>query len=72
MNIDAVQPHRIDLHAHYLAPAYKEALRAAGMGLIGGIPVPEWTPELALDFMDSHGIAVQPVTAGVLAASVET
>ena len=29
------------------------------MWLIGGIPVPEWTPQLALEFMDSHGIAVQ-------------
>jgi predicted TIM-barrel fold metal-dependent hydrolase len=29
------------------------------MWLIGGIPVPEWTPELALEFMDAHGIAVQ-------------
>lgn len=52
-------PHRIDLHAHYLAPAYIEALQEAETWLIGGIPVPEWTPELALEFMDSHGIAVQ-------------
>ncbi len=52
-------PHRIDAHAHYLAPAYKEALQEAEMWLIGGIPVPEWTPELALEFMDSHGIAAQ-------------
>ena len=52
-------PHRIDMHAHYLAPAYKEALQQAEMWLIGGIPVPEWTPELALEFMDAHGIAVQ-------------
>jgi hypothetical protein len=29
------------------------------MWLTGGIPVPEWTPELALEFMDAHGIAVQ-------------
>ncbi len=41
------------------APAYKEALQEAEMWLIGGIPVPEWTPELALEFMDAHGIAVQ-------------
>jgi len=51
--------HRIDLHAHYLAPSYQEALQEAEMWLIGGIPVPEWTPELALEFMDAHGIAVQ-------------
>jgi len=59
MSVDAARPHRIDLHAHYLAPAYREALRNADMWLIGGIPVPDWTPELALEFMDTHGIALQ-------------
>ncbi len=53
------RPHRIDLHAHYLAPLYREALQEAEMWLIGGIPVPEWAPELALEFMDAHGIGVQ-------------
>ena len=53
------RPHRIDVHAHYLAPAYTEALRSAERWLIGGIPVPEWTPELALGFMDRFGIARQ-------------
>ncbi len=52
-------PHRIDVHAHYLAPAYVQALQEAEMWLIGGIPVPEWTPALALEFMDAHDIAVQ-------------
>ena len=51
--------YRIDVHAHYLAPPYKEALAETEMWLIGGIPVPEWTSELALEFMDAHGIAVQ-------------
>lgn len=51
--------HRIDLHAHYLAPGYVEALHTAEMWLIGGIPLPEWSPDLALGFMDSHGIAAQ-------------
>ncbi len=53
------QAHRIDVHAHYLAPEYKAALQKAEMWLIGGIPVPDWTPELALEFMDAEGIAVQ-------------
>ena len=53
------EAHRIDVHAHYLAPAYVEALHAAGIFAIGGIPIPEWSPELALQFMDAHGIAVQ-------------
>ena len=49
-------PHRIDVHAHYLAPAYKDALREAEMWLIGGIPVPEWTPQLALEFMELEDV----------------
>jgi len=52
-------PQRIDVHAHHLAPAYKEALQEAEKWLIGGVPLPEWTAQLALEFMDSHGIAVQ-------------
>ncbi len=52
-------PHRIDVHAHYLAPVYIEALQAADRSLIGGIPIPEWTPELALAFMDRFGIERQ-------------
>jgi 6-methylsalicylate decarboxylase len=50
---------RIDVHAHHLPPAYVEALHSAGISLIGGIPIPAWTPELAIEFMDGHGIAVQ-------------
>ncbi|MBS1894026.1 MAG: amidohydrolase [Actinobacteria bacterium] len=50
---------RIDVHAHYIAPVYREALERAGMAMIGGIPVPPWSPELALGFMDAHGIERQ-------------
>lgn len=50
---------RVDVHAHHLPGAYVQALREAGMWLIGGIPVPEWSPELALEFMDRHGIGMQ-------------
>lgn len=50
---------RIDAHAHYIAPAYREALEGAGPAMIGGIPVPPWTVELALEFMDAHEIGRQ-------------
>lgn len=50
---------RIDVHAHYLAPAYVEALHARGTYLIGGIPIPEWSPKLAIEFMDAYGIRLQ-------------
>jgi predicted TIM-barrel fold metal-dependent hydrolase len=50
---------RVDLHCHYLAPAYYDALRVAGITAIGGIPVPQWTPDLALKFMKDQGIGFQ-------------
>lgn len=49
----------IDVHAHYIAPAYLEALESVGKDRIGGIPVPPWTPELAIGFMNAHGIERQ-------------
>lgn len=52
-------PHRLDLHAHAVTPACRAALARAGVELIGGIPVPPWSPELALEFMDAHGIRRQ-------------
>jgi len=50
---------RLDLHAHHIGPGYRDALAQAGITAIGGIPIPEWSPELALEFMNAHGIAVQ-------------
>jgi predicted TIM-barrel fold metal-dependent hydrolase len=51
-------PRTIDVHAHFLPPVYREALRDAGMKTLdGGIPVPDWSPEQALAIMDEVGIA---------------
>jgi 6-methylsalicylate decarboxylase len=50
---------RIDLHAHALPSAYRDALHNGGVDRIGGIPVPAWSPTLALEFMDAHGIERQ-------------
>jgi predicted TIM-barrel fold metal-dependent hydrolase len=52
--------HRIDCHAHYLPPAYYDALRDAGLTLLdGGMPVPQWRVEDSLALMDRHDIATQ-------------
>jgi 6-methylsalicylate decarboxylase len=51
---------RVDVHAHYLPPAYYDALRDAGVtALDGGIPVPKWRVEDSLAMMDRHDIATQ-------------
>lgn len=52
-------PGRIDMHAHCLPPGYAQALQSEEMWLIGGIPLPQWSPELALEFMAAHGIGMQ-------------
>ncbi|HVH06393.1 MAG TPA: amidohydrolase family protein [Myxococcota bacterium] len=52
------KPQTIDVHAHFLPPVYRDALRDAGLRTLdGGIPVPDWTPERALAVMDENGIA---------------
>jgi predicted TIM-barrel fold metal-dependent hydrolase len=49
---------RIDVHAHFVPPAYREAAVAAGHSRPDGMPaLPEWSPELALETMDALGIA---------------
>ena len=50
-------PRRIDVHFHLIPPFYREAVYVAGRGPALG-KHPDWTPELALDVMDAHGIEV--------------
>ena len=43
---------KIDVHTHYLPPAYYGLLAKHGMSsLDGDMPVPEWTPEKHLEDM---------------------
>lgn len=52
-------PRTIDVHAHFLPPAYRQALADAGLKTLdGGMPVPDWSPERALGIMDEVGIGV--------------
>jgi 6-methylsalicylate decarboxylase len=48
---------RIDVHQHVVPPFWAEALPAHG-GDPSGWSSPAWTPENAIDFMDSQGIAM--------------
>lgn len=52
-------PFRIDVHAHTLPPSYHKALLDKGITTIGGVPTPDWSPELAMTFMNSFGIKTQ-------------
>jgi predicted TIM-barrel fold metal-dependent hydrolase len=37
----------------------QRALAEAGIAAAGDIPIPHWTPDLAMEFMDAHGIQTQ-------------
>lgn len=55
----------IDVHAHFLPRAYRDALRSNGFRLLdGGMPIPEWSAQQALDLMDEVGL-----TAAMLSVS---
>src|ERR1700720_2090806 len=49
-------PHRIDVHQHVVPPVYAKALPTHG-GDPSGTAIPQWSPEGAIDFMDSQAIA---------------
>jgi predicted TIM-barrel fold metal-dependent hydrolase len=52
-----MKPNRVDVHAHYMPPG--SVPRAApGMNFVAS-PMPTWSPEFALDFMDRRDIATQ-------------
>ena len=50
----------VDVHAHFLSAGYRQALRAAGLDALDGMPggIPGWTAGMALDLMDEAGIAM--------------
>lgn len=46
---------RIDTHHHAVPPAYAAWLRSHSDDA-GGLPIPEWSPALSLEVMDSVGV----------------
>jgi predicted TIM-barrel fold metal-dependent hydrolase len=52
---------RIDVHQHLMPSFYAEALDANG-GDPSDSPMPKWSPELAISYMDSHEIGTSIVS----------
>lgn len=48
---------RIDTHHHLIPPAYRNALRAAGIDEAGGRALPQWSADASLQTMAQLGIA---------------
>ena len=47
----------IDVHFHLIPQFFREAVHESGL-MLATATYPEWSPSLALDLMDKHGIAV--------------
>jgi predicted TIM-barrel fold metal-dependent hydrolase len=55
MMLDMPSPRRIDLHFHLIPKFHQDAAYEAGAGPAIG-RYPDWSPDLALEVMDAHGI----------------
>ncbi|PZQ65399.1 MAG: amidohydrolase [Phenylobacterium zucineum] len=54
---------RIDVHAHFLPAVYAEALDRAGLLTVdGGMPVPAWSADAAIEMMDRQQIATAMIS----------
>jgi len=52
-----MQAGKIDVHFHVIPKFFRDAVSEAGL-LLATAAYPEWSPELALELMDEHDIAV--------------
>ena len=55
-------PFRIDVHCHHIPDFYRLSLAEHGIVTAGGIPIPAWTPEYAVLFMNEYAIQTQVVS----------
>ena len=53
---------QIDVHCHMIPDSYLEAVKAHGMEMDEGFPIPEWSAEEHLEFMDKAGIRTTVLT----------
>lgn len=53
---------QIDLHCHMIPDSYLEAIKAHGMEMDEGFPIPAWGAEEQLQFMDEAGIRTSVLT----------
>ena len=58
---DALQA-QIDIHSHMIPASYQEAVKAHGMEMDEGFPIPGWDVAAHLKFMDDAGIRTSVLT----------
>ena len=55
-------PAQTDLHSHMIPASYLEAVTAHGMEMDEGFPIPAWSVDAHLKFMDEAGIRTSVLT----------
>lgn len=50
---------RIDVHCHHIPDFYRSSLSSYGITTAGGVAIPDWSPDLAIQFMNKYGIQTQ-------------
>lgn len=53
---------RVDVHCHHIPDFYRLSLAQNGIVTAGGIPIPAWSPDMAVNFMNQFGIQTQVVS----------
>ena len=53
---------QIDIHSHMIPESYRSAVKAHGMEMDEGFPIPSWSAEGHLEFMDAAGIQTSVLT----------
>lgn len=62
MSISIVGSAQVDVHCHMIPDSYLEAVKAHGMEMDEGFPIPEWDAKEHLRFMDEAGIQTSVLT----------
>lgn len=62
MSISILGRAQADLHCHMIPSSYLEAVKAHGMEMDEGFPIPAWSADAHLQFMDEAGIRTSVLT----------
>ena len=62
MSISSIGRAQIDVHSHMIPESYLAAVKAHGMEMDEGFPIPAWSAEAHLKFMDEAGIQTSVLT----------
>ncbi len=62
MSISILGCAQVDVHSHMIPESYLEAVKAHGMEMDEGFPIPSWNADAHLQFMDEAGIRAAVLT----------